>query len=156
MTWLIAVGGPLLGIAAVVALVVAHEHGTQLRRARLPLGVRLPETPRVVRRANTALLDDYLVEDRDAGTSLRRQRHTRLLIQASRSNTWVLAEYLEEREKDAPPTAAPAAAPKIRSAAAPAPVPAPARARHVEERSARPTRLVPLSAVTSSAEIAIG
>ena len=155
MTWVIAVGGPLLGIAAVVALVVAHEHGAALRRRRLPLLERVPRAPHTGCRAPTALLDDYLTDEREAGPAQRRERHTKLLLQASRSSTWVLEEFLEERE-----TALVAYATTLRPAQPARPLPLPKRVpalrtapRRIEERAARPTRLVPL---TAQAEIAIG
>ena len=156
MTWVIAVGGPLLGIAAVVALVVAHEHGAALRRTSLPGVARVPRAPHAGRRASTTLLEEYLSDEREAGLILRRQRHARLLLQTERSSTWVLEEYLEERGAVAR-TPAPVAA-----LGRPAPVRVPARVirsaprlqpRPIAERAARPTRLVPL---TASAEIAIG
>ena len=148
MTWVLAVGGPLLGIAAVAALVIAHEHGAALRRAKLPVFARVPRAPHAGRRADTTLLEEYLADDREASATQRRQRHAGLLLQSARSDTWVLDEYLEERGLvvlQAPPAAPPAPA---RPAPAIAPQP-----RRIEERAARPTRLVPLSA---PAEIAIG
>ena len=155
MTWVFAVGGPLLGIAAVVALVVAHEHGAALRRSRLPLVERVPRAPHAGRRAPTALLDDYLTDEREANPTQRRQRHTKLLLQATRSSTWVLEDFLEERE-----TALAAYSSALRPARPVRPLPLPARVpvqrtapRRIEERTARPTRLVPL---TAQAEIAIG
>lgn len=157
MTWVIAVGGPLLGIAAVVALVVAHEHGAALRRTRLPGVARVPRAPHAGRRAATTLLEEYLADEREAGLTARRQRHARLLLQTERSSTWVLEEYLEERSVTSVRAPVPVVAP-VR----PAPSQVPAHAvrsaprlqpRPVHERAARPTRLVPLSA---SAEIAIG
>src|SRR5688572_995481 len=124
MTLVIAVGGPLLGIAAVVALVVAHEHGAALRRSSLPGVARVPRAPHAGRRAATTLLDEYLSDEREAGLTLRRERHARLLIQTERSSTWVLDEYLEERGAIAvAPAPVPAAAP-VRPA--PVRVPAPA------------------------------
>jgi hypothetical protein len=176
ITWVIAVGGPLLGIAAVAALVVAHEHGAALRRSRLPLVERVPRAPHAGRRATTALLDDYLTDERAASPTERRQRHTKLLLQASRSSTWVLEEFLEERESALAALAA--AVRPVRSV-----MPSPAVRRELveghgraprqaqrerdglhaqRERAGRvtrregapqPTRLVPL---TARAEIAIG
>jgi hypothetical protein len=142
MTWVIAVGGPLLGIAAIVALVVAHEHGSSLRRAKLPVLARVPSAPHAGRRAATTLLDDYLVEDREANPTQLRHSHTGLVLQASRSDTWVLDEYLEDRQSAAAAVAV-----------APAPIPVRVGPRRIEERAAHPTRLVPLGA---QAEIAIG
>src|SRR5688500_13322095 len=153
MTWVIAVGGPLLGIAAVVALVVAHEHGAALRLAKLPVVGRVPHAPHAGRRAATTLLEEYLADEREAGLAARRQRHAGLLIQTARSSTWVLDEYLEERRAVAKtPVPAPVAPARM---PAPAFVPAQVRVqpRRIEERAARPTRLVPL---TAPAEIAIG
>ena len=98
MSWVIAVGGPLLGIAAVVALVVAHEHGAALRRSKLPLAERVPRAPHAGRRASTTLLDEYLTEDRQVTPTQLRHRRNGLLLQATRSSTWVLQEYLEDRE----------------------------------------------------------
>ena len=154
MTWVFAVGGPLLGIAAVIALVVAHEHGAALRRAKLPLVQRVPRAPHAGRRAATTLLEDYLAEERQASATERRLRHANLLLQATRSSTWVLEEFLEERAtsgavavRPVPVRPAPVRQLPVRSA------PARVRSRAIEERSARPTRLVPLSA---RAEIAIG
>jgi hypothetical protein len=152
MTWVIAVGGPLLGIAAVVALVVAHEHGAALRRAKLPVVARVPRAPHAGRRAPTTLLEEYLVDEREAALPVRRQRHAGLLLQAARSTTWVLDEFLEDRR-----AASEAVLESARRPAAPVRVPlAPAprvQPRRIEERTARPTRLIPL---TASAEIAIG
>jgi hypothetical protein len=153
MSWVIAVGGPLLGIAAVVALVVAHEHGEALRRAKLPVMARVPRAPHAGRRAATTLLEEYLADEREAGVALRRQRHAGLLIQAARSSTWVLDEYLEERQALA---SAPIPA-RVLPARIATPVFVPAQVRvqprRIEERAARATRLVPLAA---PAEIAIG
>ena len=127
--WVIAVGGPLLGIGAVVALTIAHEHSRSLRR----LPIRLPSAPQVVWRARTTLFEDYLAEERQAAPSERRRSHDRLLVQVARASTTVLEEFLEERagEGQALPVAAP---PVVRVPARPVLV----------ERSARPTRLVPL------------
>src|SRR5688572_14110861 len=142
MTWVIAVGGPLLGIAAVVALVVAHEHGAGLRRAKLPVLARVPRAPHSGRRAATTLLEEYLADEREAGLAARRQRHAGLLIQTARSSTWVLDEYLDERRAVASPAVRPVSAPAA-PARIPTPVLVPARARvqprRIEERAARPT-----------------
>lgn len=135
--WAIAVGGPLLGIGAVMALAVAHEHSRQLRL----LPVRLPGTPQPVRRASVALLECYLQDERDASPTLRRRRHARLLLQTQRASTVALEEFLEDRTALAA-FVAPTAAPPRQAVRRPAPI---------FERAAHPTRLVPLGP-----EIAIG
>lgn len=137
--WVIAVGGPLLGIGAVMALVVAHEHARWLRR----LPVKLPTTPAVVRRAHTVLLDDYLSDERGATAAVRRRGHARLLFQMERANTAVLEEFLEERAEAQTAAAVPVEPRR--------PAPRAVRRPVIEERAARPTRLVPLAP-----EIAIG
>src|SRR5688500_4361018 len=124
MTWVITVGGPLLGIAAVVALVVAHEPGAALRRSNLPGVARVPRAPHAGRRAATPPLDEYLLDEREAGLTSRRERHARLLLQTERSSTWVLDEYLEVRSA---PAVAPAPVP-VAVPVPPAPVRVPARA----------------------------
>jgi hypothetical protein len=147
--WAIAVGGPLLGMGAVMALVVAHEHARLVRR----LPVRLPASPLPVRRANTALLDDYLADERGASLTERRRRHERLLLQARRASTDVFQEFLQDRTEVSGMVAR--AVPRVRVPAAPqiAPPLGPVvrRPAPVFERAARPTRLVPLAP-----EIAIG
>jgi hypothetical protein len=135
--WAIAVGGPLLGIGAVMALAVAHEHSRQLRR----LPVRLPATPQPVRRASVALLESYLEDERDASPTLRRRRHARLLLQSQRASTVLFEEFLEDWTAVVA-VVAPQAAP---------PRPIVRRSVPVFERAAHPTRLVPLAP-----EIAIG
>ena len=154
MTWVIAVGGPLLGIAAVVALVVAHEHGAALRRAKLPMVDRVPRAPHAGRRAASTLLEEYLAEERQASAAERRQRHAGLLLQTSRSSTWVLEEYLEDRATAGAAAVHPLPMRRLPTQEAPVrAAPARVQPRRVEERAARPTRLVPL---TAQAEIAIG
>jgi hypothetical protein len=140
---------------------------------------RVPRAPHAGRRASTVLLDEYLVDDREVTPTQLRHRRNGLLLQAERSSTWVLEEFLEER------TALVAAVLPVRSVPASLtvraePVEAHGRvlrqaqdersgrqarderdAREAQrERSAgeprrapRPTRLVPL---TARAEIAIG
>jgi hypothetical protein len=135
--WAIAVGGPLLGIGAVMALAVAHEHSRQLRR--LPL--RLPPAPRPVRRASVTLLEEYLADERDASPTQRRRRHERLALQARRASTLVFEEFLEERAETEAldvrvPVAPPLAVPERPVVRRPTPI---------YDRAARPTRLVPLA-----------
>ena len=125
---MIAIGGPLLGIGAVMALAVAHEHGRLIRH--LPL--RLPGGPVPVRRASTALLEEYLADERDASLTLRRRRQERLLLQVRRASTGVFDEFLEERAVPVAPVVAPAVPVVVR------------RAAPEYERVARATRLVPL------------
>ncbi|HEU5319109.1 MAG TPA: hypothetical protein VFX49_23560 [Chloroflexota bacterium] len=139
--WAIAIGGPLLGIGAVMALAVAHEHARLVRR----LPVRLPESPRPVRRASTALLEDYLSDEREASPAQRRRRHERLLLQARRASTDVFEEFFEERIA-APTSDAVERVPLQVRTPVDRPVDRPIVRRPVPvfERAARPTRLVPL------------
>src|SRR6266542_3489333 len=127
--WAIAVGGPLLGIGAVMALTIAHEHARSLRR----LPVKLPSSPCVVWRARTTLFEEYLAEEREAAPAVRRRSQERLLVQMERASTAVLVEFLEERAGGDQPAAVAA------RVARPHPRPV------AVERAARPTRLVPLS-----------
>jgi hypothetical protein len=132
--WVIAVGGPLLGIGAVMALAMLHEHGARLKR--LPVSV---SPPLPLRRSCTTLLDDYLVDDREASPAARRRESSQLLLQAQRASTTALEDFLEERDTGYAP-APPAAPPSTR-----APAPVVRRRAPVYERAARPTRLVPLT-----------
>ena len=145
--WAILVGGPLLGILATIALAVFHEHGEPGARA----GSTLPGAdvdlqavaPRVIRRASTALLEDYLLDDREASISLRRRRHALLVLQTERASTAAFEDFMADLE-------APAALPvSVPQPARRAPVRTPVRV--AVDRAPRPTRLVPLSP-----EIAIG
>jgi hypothetical protein len=110
--------------------------------------------PVVVRRASSSLLEDYLLDEREASPTVRRERQERLLVQTSRASTAVFEEFLGDAAA-ASPAVAPQPAP-VRPHAAPAPVsrrPAvrPVLAPVAAGRAAHATRLVPLSP-----EIAIG
>lgn len=148
--WMLIAGGPLLGITAIVALALFHEHGHR-REAR--------HRPSVARRAASALLDDYLADDRGASLAAWRAQRSALLVQTARASTTVLDEYLEDRARgfvapvprrqqpDRPATPVlPAARPRPVISPArqprPRPVAAPAFAFH---RPARSTRLMPLA-----------
>jgi hypothetical protein len=164
--WAILVGGPLLGITAVCALAVLHEHG----------GERVRSERVGTRRSSTVLLEDYLLDAQTASLADRHRLQDRLILQTARASTVVLEDFLEDRVSPLAlraPIRRPAApalgiaqpgtalAPAFASKVSPAssrvlsrPAPRALQPRPTSfalERGARPTRLVPLSP-----EIAIG
>jgi hypothetical protein len=159
IAWVVLLGGPLIGILAVVSLSLFHEHKDPLR-LRPEGGV----TRRMAgRRASTALLESYLLDEYEASPNERRKVQARLVVPMARASTLALDEYLEEREWQgaARPARVPAAAPprparqpvrgSVPRPAMPAALGAVPMRAHGYQRAARPTRLVPLSP-----EIAVG
>lgn len=147
---------PVVGFAAIAILLLFHEYGevglaaapSKAPKARVP---RVLTEPVVACRSNTSLLNEYLVDDREASTLERLRENARLVVRLERAQTAVLDEYLEECSPGPQPVAARVSKPERM---APAPIFEPAARRApapVHERAARPTRLMPLSP-----EIAVG
>ncbi|HEV2121223.1 MAG TPA: hypothetical protein VGW38_00415 [Chloroflexota bacterium] len=138
---------PVVGFAAIAILLLFHEYGevglaaAPSPKARVP---RVLTEPVVACRSNTSLLNEYLVDDREASTLERLRENARLVVRLERAQTAVLEEYLVECSGGLQPVAArvsnpeQTAPPIFEPAARRAPAP-------VYERAARPTRLMPLS-----------
>ena len=146
---------PVVGFAAIAILLLFHEYGEvglaaapSKAKARVP---RVLTEPVVACRSNTSLLNEYLVDDREASTLERLRENARLVVRLERAQTAVLDEYLGECSPGPQPVAARVSQPER---IAPAPIFEPVVRRApapVHERAARPTRLMPLSP-----EIAVG
>jgi len=163
--WAMLVGGPLLGMLAIALLVMLHEHSPRLSiRAGAPrvqgggiepFAERLARVaPLAIRRSSTMLLDDYLLDERDAALDVRRARQSRLLTQTERASTHVFEAFLADRAGVLKGSLNPRPARITNRAPAEQRVPAlrPVRVLQPDyQRAARATRLVPLSP-----EIAIG
>lgn len=156
--WAIALGGPLLGIVAVVLLTLLHEYGERVAQSEMARRLRLNLPPLPASRASTVVLDAYLEEEHSTGTVERRHQQLRLVTPVVRASTAVFETYLEEKEKVS--VGAVAAIPRPPGRRRPAPVPRPALPPHPWripvaqparpavarlDRSPRPTRLVPIA-----------
>ncbi len=159
LTWIILVllaGAPLIGILAVIALSVYHEHkdphqskapGVQGRAPSVQPSTSLPAI--AGRRASTAVLECYLDDERAATAADRESRHARLVTPIVRASAWALQDHLELRAGAVAPAPIPLIAPESPRRV----VLWPARLAPTERYDCAPraTRLMPLSP-----EIAIG